>query len=365
MCFFPLPNHRVRGEAYKKGVTEFPCGACPECMSSRANKIVLRDVFEASQHEHNCMCTLTYDSYIRDEQGRIVGENLNLRKVDVRDCQLFLKRLRIYVQRHYGVSFKYRLSAEYGKKTHRPHYHVLFFGWSFPDVVKYKKSKRGNWIYTSALLTKLWKHGICTVDAVRVTPSIARYCSKYTSKDHGAEDTFSLCSHGIGMDALYRAFNGLYYVVEGQRHSVPREIWQRYITDLYSGGSVEFSPRYVNKSPESLADGSYYVAVQLRKNYRFVRDNDPLYLNYLAYWSRQADTWKVLLPSVYQRITALPESEYHFYKVKAYDVLRRRLLGVPAVAPRSNSISAYERYLADVGIPSVRRMVDLRSHLPG
>lgn len=348
MCFFPNPNLNITGSAYKKGVTSFPCGGCPECMSARANKIVLRDVYEAMDHEHNCMCTLTYDSYIRDSHGHIVGEKLNLRSVNVRDCQLFIKRLRIYVQRHYGVSFKYRLSAEYGKKTHRPHYHVLFFGWTFPDVVRYKKSRRGNWIYTSALLTKIWGHGICTVDSVRVSPSIARYCSKYTSKDHGAEDTFSLCSHGIGIDSLCRHFNGLYYVVEGRRYSIPREVWQRYITELYEG-RYHFTTKYVNLSSAPLS--VVRRNRRLRKAYRIIRDHDPLYVEYLSFWKRQSDNWKLLQPSVFDRIRSLPDSEYYFYKQRAFSVLLKRLNGVPSVPPRSSSFAPYFRYLESVGIP--------------
>lgn len=284
MCLFPNQNNNVTGIAYKKGVTSFGCGACPECLSSRSNKIMLRDVFEASEHKYNCMCTLTYDTYIRDERGKIIGERVNLRKVDVRDCQLFIKRLRQYVFRHYGVSFKYRLSAEYGKKTHRPHYHVLFFGWCFPDVVQYKKSKRGNLIYTSAILTKLWRHGICTVDSVNVTPSIAKYCSKYTQKDHGAEDTFSLCSNGIGLEALWKKFNGLYYVVEGRKYSVPREIWQRYIMQKYTSPSFVrgMTPKYVNKTIDTMRDGSYFENQRARRRYRQIRDMDPLYRKYIV-----------------------------------------------------------------------------------
>lgn len=362
MCFFPLPNSNVRSVQYKKGVTQFACGACPECLSARANKIVLRDVFEASEHPYNCACTLTYDTYVRDERGRIIGERVADRNVNVRDCQLFIKRLRIYVQRHYGVSFKYRLSAEYGKKTHRPHYHVLFFGWSFPDVVPYKKSKRGNLIYTSALLTRLWKHGICTVDSVRVSPAIARYCSKYFSKNHGAEDTFSLCSHGIGLDALYRNFNGLYYVVEGRQYSIPREIWQRYITDCYEG-RYTFSTKYVNYREGDLK--SFRRSRRLRKAYRIIRDHDPLYQDYLSYWSRKSETWKVLQPSVFERIRALPESEYHFYKVRALKVLQRRLNGVPAVSPRSNCKSSYNRWFYETMkfLPPAA-LADFEAHLP-
>lgn len=344
MCFFPTPNLRFDGDAYKRGVTHFECGACPECLKKRASRIMLRDVYEARDHVDNCMLTLTYDNYLRDDKGRVIGEQVADRSVDRRDIQLFIKRLRIYVWRHYGVRVKYRVSAEYGKRTHRPHYHVLIFGFSFPDAVFYKKSKRGSVIRRSALLNKLWRHGICTVDSNRVTPAIARYCSKYTQKDHGAEDTFSLCSHGIGRDGLYRDFNGIGYTIDGVTYPVPRDIWERYIVDCYSGGPIDFDNRYVNKTDDSLADGSYARSVRLRAAYRFVRDSDPLYKNYLAYWKRQGEIRSILQPSLRERIVALPDEKYAFYKHRALKCLMLRSRGIPAVAPRSNCRSYYNRW---------------------
>lgn len=343
MCLFPLPNYMIDSDAYRKGVTKFNCGACPECLSARASRIMVRDVFEASQHVNNCMVTLTYDQYIRDFHGKIIGERVANRSVDKRDVQLFIKRLRMYVWRHFKVRIKYRLSAEYGKKTHRPHYHALIFGFTFPDCVKYKKSKRGNWIYTSAKLTELWRFGICTVDSIRISPAVARYCSKYTSKDHGAEDTFSLCSQGIGLDAMYQSFNGLCYTVEGRQYPIPREIWQRYIIDCYGGGPFSFSTQYVNYNGDNWND--FLRSRRLRKAYRIIRDRDPLYQQYLKFWSHRIELADRLKPSVIERIRALPDSEYFFYKQAALKVFeKRKVIDLSYPAPRSGCKSAWERF---------------------
>lgn len=370
MCLFPTPNFNVRGIAYQKGVTSFECGACPECLSKRASRIMVRDVYEAMSHVENCMCTLTYDQYVRDKNGRIIGERVADRKVDKRDCQLFIKRLRSYVFRHYGVRIKYRLSAEYGKKTHRPHYHVLIFGWCPPDTVFYKKSKRGSVIYRSALLARLWRHGICTVDAKRVSASIAKYCSKYTSKDKGAEDTFSLCSQGIGVAELMRQFNGLYYMVEGRKYPIPRVVWQNYITDCYAGGFVEFDCRYVNGTDKNRANGSFERSRYLRAAYRYVRDNDPTYQAYLKFWEEEGVRISLRQPSVFDRIRALPDDKYFVYKQQALNCLQKRLMGIPAIAPRSNCRSWYTRWLwEELHIPPCRSPLVLErqvthSHTP-
>ena len=347
MCLFPTSNLNFDSIAYKKGVREFECGSCPECLSKRSSRIMLRDVYEAKAHLYNCMITLTYDQYVRDAKGHVIGERVVDKKVDVRDCQLFIKRLRQYVWRHYGIKIKYRLSAEYGKKTHRPHYHALIFGFSFPDARFYKKSKRGSIIRKSVVLDKLWRHGICTVDCLSITPAVAKYCSKYTSKDKGAEDTFSLCSNGIGLDELYKDFNGLYYTVEGRRYPVPRQIWERYIMEQYSKYptiSRFMSPKYVPINREDWEHTEYYLSQVRRRRYRQVRDMNSKYKRYIAYWKSESERFQSVQLPVFQRIDLLPEDKYHFYKIAARDCLRRRHLFIPAIAPRSACVSNYNRW---------------------
>ncbi|UPW41164.1 replication initiator protein [Sigmofec virus UA08Rod_5342] len=344
MCFFPNPNLDVTGRAYSRGITEFECGGCPECLRKRASRNMLRDYYESLSHVDNCMCTLTYDSYVRDSAGRIVGEKVCDRSVDLKDVQKFIKRLRMYVLRHYGVKFKYRVSAEYGKRTHRPHYHCLFFGWTFPDCTFYKLSKRNHPIYKSALLTKIWKHGICTVDSVRLTPAASRYCSKYTAKNFGAEDTFSVCSHGIGRESLYKAFNGRSYFIDGHEYPIPRDIWQLYIEDCYAG-RYHFSAKYVNKTAESLMNGSYEFSRRQRRKYQIIRDHDPLYQSYLQYWKDRALDFRRAEKPVFERISLLPNDKFFSYKQQAISCLQARLSVNPYfVAPRSSCRSAAERF---------------------
>ena len=43
--------------------------------------------------------------------------------------QRFMKRLRMKI----GVPVRYLLCGEYGEKRGRPHFHILLFGYAFPD----------------------------------------------------------------------------------------------------------------------------------------------------------------------------------------------------------------------------------------
>lgn len=361
MCLFPSPNLNPTSLSYRKGITEFDCGACPECLRKRSNAWALRAVYESCEHLNNCMVTLTYDSYKLDSEGRPTREeqdpNPDLH-VNVRDVQLFIKRLRKWYSSFSSDKIKYIACAEYGSRTHRAHYHVIFFGVKFPDLVYYKRSKRGNPIYKSHILTKLWSHGICTVDSITVRSAVARYCTKYCAKSR-SDDTFMLSSQGIGLDGLMRDFNGKSYYIDGREYTIPRVVWQRYISDKYKDiPGIDY--RYVNRAPdgdlpdifisynldgelvERPCDRSYEKGVLARKLYRAVRDSDPVYCNYLEYWKRKGEAYSQNKASVFTRICLLPDYKYHFYKVAALRCLsERNELHNFSPAPGSNCVSAF------------------------
>lgn len=343
MCLFPLPNLDVRGLAYKKGVTQFSCGSCPECLSKRASSWALRCVYESKLHIYNCMVCLTYDTYIYDKFGNIVGERVSDLHVSKRDLQLFMKRLRKWYSSITDERIKYLACAEYGKRTGRPHYHCLLFGVRFPDCVPYKLSKRHNQIYRSAILEKLWPHGICTVDSLSINSASARYCTKYIAKQR-ADDTFMLFSQHIGFDSLISDFNGKSYFIEGREYPIPRFVWEWYISQKYRDCGIEFDFRYLNKTDDSLSNGSYLKNSQMRDMYRIIRDSDSVYQKYLEYWSNKSLQFEQNKLPVYRRIVLLKDDKYHFYKINALKTLSLRNKGVPAVAPNSKCVSSYRRY---------------------
>lgn len=354
MCLFPVANSNPSGVAAKKGILNFDCGACPECLRKKANSWALRAVFEAKQHLYNCMITLTYDKYKYNKSGHFDGKHLEEMPVDPtievskRHIQLFIKRLRKHFS---GQKIKYICAAEYGSKTHRAHYHLILFGVRFPDLRYYKKSSRGNVIYNSSLLEELWSMGICTVDNINVSEASARYCTKYCAKSR-SEDTFMLFSQGIGIDSLMKSFNGECYWVNGRRYPIPRSVWQRYIMRKYKEKYPRIDYRYVNRDysfPDKysyLKDIRYVRAFYNRAWYRLIRDKDPVYQHYLAYWKEFAEQHKACEQPVLQRIYLLSHKHY-WYKMEALNAysLKKSTVIVP---PRSRCISAREHYLAQL-----------------
>lgn len=354
MCLFPRPNFDFSGNAYQHGVYEFACGTCPECLHKKSSYWILKGVFEARERERrgerSCMITLTYDDYLRADNGSLIYRNGEPVEKPVntdlvvckRHVQLFIKRLRKHFK---NQNIKYIASAEYGKRTHRAHYHLILFGVNFDDAVLYKRSKRGNKIKTSSTLRKLWKFGISTVDSDVVTSSNIAYCTKYTMKDKG-NDTFMLFSHDIGTFELLRSFTGRPYMIEGRSYPIPRKVWELYISYKYPNSTIPFDFRYISKS-----DPRHRYQVEARANYRFVRDNDPVYQQYLKHWQDVQAELEFSRPTVYERILKLPEGQYHCYKVRALSSLRDRLNKIVGYSldPRASerTISTREYRVAD------------------
>lgn len=352
MCLFPIANDNINSVAYKKGVRSFDCGACPECLSKKSNIWALRAVYESRAHRHNCMITLTYDAFkyadMRSHAELPVDPTI---KVDKTHIQKFIKRLRKYISTHRDCGcddeIKYIACAEYGSHTHRAHYHLILFGVQFKDRFFYKKSKRGNAIYMSHTLEKLWKYGICTIDSINVHSSIARYCTKYCAKSR-SDETFMLFSHNIGLIELLKDFNGKSYIIDGREYSVPRTVWNAYIMKKYNHLSKVISPRYINHNYDLLnaflPDDEYEKGRIARKRFLFVRDRDPEYQRYLSYWQSKAKFFSQNKLSNRQRIYLLDDRKYHSYKVEALKVLDYRERFVPYPAPGSGCVTAYIKY---------------------
>lgn len=182
-------------------------------------------------HVDNCFLTLTFSD-----------EHLpHTRSVSIRTLQLFMKRLRKAVGkvRFFGC-------GEYGADGGRPHYHVLLFGYSFPDQVLWRRSPTGHYLYRSPLLEKLWPFGHCEIGSVTHQSAgyVARYCMKKVNGDGApahysrtnlvtgevwqVEPEFIVMSNkpGIGFE-WFRAYSGDAFpsdfcTIDGAKVAVPR-----------------------------------------------------------------------------------------------------------------------------------------------
>lgn len=162
-----------------------PCGRCTGCRLAYSREWAIRCVHEAQMHDANAFVTLTY-----------APENLPKdHSIHKEEIQTFMKNLRRELTLKYGRKYlgkkngkpqyepfrkiKYVACGEYGEQNNRPHYHLIIFGYDFPD--RYLWSKRNdNLLYRSPLLEKCWKKGHSSVG--EVTFESAAYVARYVMK---------------------------------------------------------------------------------------------------------------------------------------------------------------------------------------
>jgi len=123
----------------------------------------------------NFFVTLTYNDEFLPPYGSL----------SLRDFQLFMKRLRKAKNSSSVNPVRFFMGAEYGDYNFRPHYHVLLFNCGFSDLKCWSKNARGEQLYISDELSKLWSvdgqsMGFCTLG--EVTFDSAVYCAKYSLK---------------------------------------------------------------------------------------------------------------------------------------------------------------------------------------
>lgn len=145
-----------------------PCGHCLLCTEKKKKSFAARCMMECQSHDYlPLFVTLTY-------MPEDLPDNGSLRYKDVMD---FLKRLRINLERQYGYTgeIRYACGSEYGSKTHRPHYHLLI--WGFPRTGKL-------WHFTNVrqFIRQCWKHGF-EVTKQCTDSNCGYYVGKYMAKD--------------------------------------------------------------------------------------------------------------------------------------------------------------------------------------
>lgn len=187
----------------ERNSTFIDCGRCLSCKIKKRKDMTTRLNNELSLYGENCcFITLTYNDAnipttdirsIKDSE-KIVERGVGALPVETllpSDVQKFLKRLRRHLQYipksakkregrdHVEKSIRYFAVGEYGGKTARPHYHLLIFGWKPSDLI-FHSMRKGNVVYRSKQVEKLWTFGFSTVQPCGV--GVSRYCSRYVTK---------------------------------------------------------------------------------------------------------------------------------------------------------------------------------------
>lgn len=152
------------------------CQRCIGCRLERSRQWAMRCMHEAQLHDENSFITLTYDDQHLPYGGTLIKKHF----------QDFMKRLR----RHFGGrKIQYYHCGEYGERTRRPHYHALLFGLDFRDKLHFKTTARGDRVFTSSTLSKLWGMGHCSIGAV--TFESAAYTARYILKKQSGDQAES------------------------------------------------------------------------------------------------------------------------------------------------------------------------------
>lgn len=149
---------------------KLPCGKCIGCRMDKARQWGFRCLHEKKLWRNNFFVTLTYN-----DENMPPGGSLCLR-----DVQLFMKRLRKAKDSSQANPVRFFLGGEYGEMNRRPHYHALLFNCDFPDRLIHGKNERGEPLFVSEELAKLWSLGFVTLG--EVTFDSAVYCAKYALK---------------------------------------------------------------------------------------------------------------------------------------------------------------------------------------
>jgi hypothetical protein len=161
---------------------KIPCGKCEACILNRAGDTARRAYDEFKSHNQIGMfITLTYD----ENNIPLCGH------YNERDIVLFVKKLR-----KISPSLRTLGVAEYGDKTHRPHFHLLVFGHIFEDRKHLRNTDSTHTghsydIFTSKTLEKNWTHGISEFGSV--TEQSCSYVARYMFKKNKKQKDGVFC----------------------------------------------------------------------------------------------------------------------------------------------------------------------------
>lgn len=222
---------------------KLPCSKCLECRLNYARENAIRCVHEAKMHLDNSFITLTYSD-----------KHLKSPRLQYRDFQLFLKRLR---EKYVHTDFDrigYFVTGEYGDRTKRPHWHAIIFNWAPSDQRYLRQNERGDQIFTSSELDSLWGHNDATQkpnEIGTVTMESAGYVARYAAKK---------LTHGKDQDHDFHPIHK-----RSTRPGIGRSFFLKYHSDMFNNGYVVLPdgsqapiPRYYERLYKTLNPSGWY-----------------------------------------------------------------------------------------------------------
>lgn len=244
------------------------------------------------------------------------------------DAQKFIKRLRINLKRHYNYErkFSYYLCSEYGRKRHRPHFHILIFvPTEFEHV--FRSAIAESWSYDDKRFLQR---------SIEVAKNMASYLSGYVNKSAGFSPLFTQGdfkqkhSYSRGFGTMLAAFS---------LGSILEKIEQRTLTytgtTFKNGGVSELIdipipsyvinrhfPRFKGFSRLD-ADSAISLISEPQRLLEFVRGIDRYHLSDIDYTPDDLHEIYVSLDNAYHRyadVTGLDRVCYAHHFVQAWHV---------------------------------------------
>lgn len=174
-----------------------PCGKCVACLSRKRNEWTYRLTMEKDHSDYTYFGTLTYDN---DKIPVRLKDNVPYFVFNKSDVQKYMKRVRYFIsQINKNVTCSYYLVSEYGKISHRPHYHYLMYIHGDPGL-QHKKQ-------IDMILRDTWQNGFITIKAAN--SANIHYVTKYVVKD--LDQSFSDCIDDVFVLASKRPYIGSYH----------------------------------------------------------------------------------------------------------------------------------------------------------
>lgn len=165
------------------GSVSIPCGRCLGCRLDYSRQWADRMMLELDHSKKAVFLTLTYNEenvpYCAEDEfaGEVVWYDLY--KPHVSEFMKVLRSRKEFEKRE----LRFFASGEYGKRTKRPHYHLIVFGLGlddFPDLEVQTVNELNQPVFKSKYLEGVWKKGFCTI--CDVSWNTFAYVSRYVVK---------------------------------------------------------------------------------------------------------------------------------------------------------------------------------------
>lgn len=276
-----------------------PCGKCLGCRLDYSRMWATRSVNEAEIFGYdNCaFVTLTFNNDMLLRRSN----PWSLNKTAFRS---WVKRLRKAIKIKYNKEIRIMACGEYGPKHLRPHYHMLIYGFNFPDKYVYQYRKLGHndvFYYRSDFLEDVWRpahssdsFGFSVIGNVNFESSayVARYVTKklfgkYAEKVYKHKEPEFLTTSrnpGLGYGFLARYYKDIInngYITLPNFHKVPipryyinkvqeidYEIYNKYRIDLFNKKIDNLFIKDVNSTRERLLVREELKKMQCDRLYR-------------------------------------------------------------------------------------------------